>query len=145
MSSKNYANCMLTNIFKFKLVITSPLITITGLSFRLFNKLIEPAVPRKFFSFINLIFAIFLISFVVLFISLNLEKKYLSEATLVIAQDENKFTDIEEAYSQDAISNRVNNQMAILKSDEVMEFIVNDEKNTLEFKKLYSTKKKKYF
>ena len=90
----------------------------------------------------NLIFSIFLISFVVLFISLNLEKKYLSEATLVIAQDENKFTDIEEVYSQDAISNRVNNQMAILKSDEVMEFIVNDEENTLEFKKLYSTKKK---
>ena len=90
----------------------------------------------------NLIFSIFLISFVVLFISLNLEKKYLSEATLVIAQDENKFTDIEEVYSQDAISNRVNNQMAILKSDEVMEFIVNDEENTLEFKKLYSKKKK---
>ena len=93
----------------------------------------------------NLIFSIFLISFVVLFISLNLEKKYLSEATLVIAQDENKFTDIEEVYSQDAISNRVNNQMAILKSDEVMEFIVNDEENTLEFKKLYSTKKKNIF
>ena len=74
-----------------------------------------------------------------------MKKKYLSEATLVIAQDENKFTDIEEVYSQDAISNRVNNQMAILKSDEVMEFIVNDEENTLEFKKLYSTKKKKYF
>ena len=90
----------------------------------------------------NLIFSTFLISFVVLFISLNLEKQYLSEATLVIAQDENKFTDIEEAYSQDAISNRVNNQMAILKSDEVMEYIVNDEKNTLEFKALYSIKKK---
>ena len=93
----------------------------------------------------NLILSMFLISFVVLFISLNLEKKYLSEATLVIAQDENKFTDIEEVYSQDAISNRVNNQMAILKSDEVMEFIVNDEENTLEFKKLYSTKKKNIF
>ena len=93
----------------------------------------------------NLIFSTFLVSLVVLLISLNLEKKYLSEATLVIAQDENKFTDIEEVYSQDAISNRVNNQMAILKSDEVMEYIVNDEKNTLEFKKLYSTKKKNIF
>ena len=93
----------------------------------------------------NLIFSIFLISFVVLFISLNLEKKYLSEATLVIAQDENKFTDIEEVYSQDAISNRINNIIAILKSDEVIEYIVSDEKNTLEFKKLYSTKKKNIF
>ena len=90
----------------------------------------------------NLLFSTFLISTVVFLISLNLEKKYLSEATLVIAQDENKLTDIEEAYSQDTISNRVNNQMAILKSDEVMEYIVNDEKNTLEFKELYSTKKK---
>ena len=93
----------------------------------------------------NLLFSTFLISTVVFLISLNLEKKYLSEATLVIAQDENKLTDIEEAYSQDAISNRVNNQMAILKSDEVMEYIVNDEKNTLEFKKLYSTTKKNIF
>ena len=93
----------------------------------------------------NLLFSTFLISTVVFLISLNLEKKYLSEATLVIAQDENKLTDIEEAYSQDAISNRVNNQMAILKSDEVMEYIVNDEKNTLEFKELYSTKKKNIF
>tara|TARA_B110000503_G_C6965751_1_gene337054 strand:+ start:63 stop:443 length:381 start_codon:yes stop_codon:yes gene_type:complete len=92
----------------------------------------------------KLIFSALLISLVVLFISLNLEKLYLSEATLVIAQDENKITDIEEAYSQDAISSRVNNQMAILKSDEVMEYIVNDEKNTLEFKELYSTKKKIY-
>ena len=92
----------------------------------------------------NLLFSTFLISTVVFLISLNLEKKYLSEATLVIAQDENKLTDIEEAYSQDTISNRVNNQMAILKSDEVMEYIVNDEKNTLEFKELYSTKKKIY-
>ena len=93
----------------------------------------------------NLIFSTFLISFVVLFISLNIEKKYLSEATFVIAQDENNFTDIEEAYSRDVLSNRVNNQMAILKSDEVMEYIVNDEKNTLEFKELYSTKKKNIF
>ena len=93
----------------------------------------------------NLLFSTFLISTVVFLISLNLEKKYLSEATLVIAQDENKLTDIEEAYSQDTISNRVNNQMAILKSDEVMEYIVNDEKNTLKFKKLYSTKKKNIF
>jgi len=93
----------------------------------------------------NLLFSTFLISTVVFLISLNLEKKYLSEATLVIAQDENKLTDIEEAYSQDTISNRVNNQMAILKSDEVMEYIVNDEKNTLEFKELYSKKKKNIF
>ena len=96
-------------------------------------------------NLINLIISTFLVSIIILFISLNLEKKHLSEATLVIDQDESKITNIEEAYSQDAISNRVNNQMAILKSDEVMEYIVNDEKNTLEFKELYSVKKKNIF
>ena len=90
----------------------------------------------------NLLLSSFLISFVVFFISLNLEKKYLSEATLVIAQDENKITNIEEAYSSEATFNRVNNQIAILKSDEVIEYVVNDENNTLEFKELYSSKKK---
>ena len=92
----------------------------------------------------NLLLSTILISFVVLLVSLNIEKKYLSEATLVIEQDESKITNIEEAYSTESVSNRVNNQIAILKSDEVMEYIVNDETNTLEFKALYSDQKKKY-
>ena len=77
----------------------------------------------------NLLISTFLISCVVLLVSLNLEKQYLSQATLVIAQDENNITNIEEAYTPEILSNRVNNQMAILKSDEVMEYIVNDEKD----------------
>ena len=93
----------------------------------------------------NLLISTILISFVVLLVSLNIEKKYLSEATLVIEQDESKITNIEEAYSTESVSNRVNNQIAILKSDEVMEYIVNDETNTLEFKALYSDKKKNIF
>jgi len=86
----------------------------------------------------NLIFASTLVSLVVLFISLNLEKKYLSTATLVIAPDENKLVNIDEAYSTANMLSRVNNQIAILKSDEVIEYIVSDEKNQLEFKNLYS-------
>ena len=39
---------------------------------------------------------------------------------------------------------RINNIIATLKSDEVIEYIVNDEKNQLEFKSLYITKKHKY-
>ena len=93
----------------------------------------------------NLLLSTILISFVVLLVSLNIEKKYLSEATLVIEQDESKITNIEEAYSTESVSNRVNNQIAILKSDEVMEYIVNDETNTLEFKALYSDQKKNIF
>ena len=40
-----------------------------------------------------------LVSMIVFFISLNIEKKYLSEATIVIEPDENKIVDINEAYS----------------------------------------------
>ncbi|MDA9062940.1 polysaccharide biosynthesis tyrosine autokinase [Candidatus Pelagibacter sp.] len=74
-----------------------------------------------------------------------MEKKYLSEATLVIAPDENKIVNIDEAYSTANMQNRVNNQIAILKSDEVIEYIVNDEKNQLEFKALYSQLEKNLF
>ena len=93
----------------------------------------------------HLIFASTLVSLIVLFISLNMEKKYLSEATLVISPDENKIVNIDEAYSTGTMQNRVNNQIAILKSDEVIEYILNDEKNQLEFKALYSQMEKNVF
>ncbi|MDC3163042.1 polysaccharide biosynthesis tyrosine autokinase, partial [Candidatus Pelagibacter sp.] len=95
-----------------------------------------------------LVFISLLVSIIVFFISLNLEKKYLSEATLVIAPDENKIVNINEAYStiQDMNNNnRINNVIAILKSDEVIEYIVNDKKNQLEFKSLYSQQDKNAF
>ena len=43
----------------------------------------------------HLILASALVSLIVLFISLNMEKKYLSEATLVISPDENKIINSE--------------------------------------------------
>jgi len=90
----------------------------------------------------NLLLLSILISLLVYFVSLNLEKKYMSTATLVIAPDENKIINIEEAYSLESIQNRVNNQIAILKSEEVLDYVVDDEKNQLEFKNLYSSMKK---
>ncbi len=93
----------------------------------------------------HLLFASTLLSLIVFFISLNIEKKYLSEATLVIAPDENKIVSIDEAYSTANIQNRVNNQIAILTSDEVIEYIVKDEKNQLEFQALYSQTEKNIF
>ena len=93
----------------------------------------------------HLLFASTLLSLIVLFISLNMEKKFLSEATLVISPDENKIVNIDEAYSTANMLNRVNNQIAILKSDEVIEYILNDEKNQLEFKTLYSKVEKNIF
>ena len=79
------------------------------------------------------------------FISSNQEKKYLSKATIVIAPDENKIVNIEEVYSREAISNRINNQMAILKSDEVQEYILDDKKNTMQFTNLYAENKLNFF
>ncbi len=86
----------------------------------------------------NLLFLTLLISIFVLFISLNLEKKYLSQATIVISPDENNIVNIEEVYALDNQASRVNNQIAILKSDEVLEYILEDKKNRLQFQDLYS-------
>ena len=93
-----------------------------------------------------LVFTSVLTAMIVFFVSLNLEKKYLSEATIVIAPDENKIVNINEAYStiEDRMSS-INNIIATLKSDEVIEYIVNDEKNQLEFKSFNSQKNANIF
>ena len=93
----------------------------------------------------NLLFLSIIVSILVLFISLNQEKKYLSQATIVIEADDNKIVNIEEVYSIEAQSNRINNQMAILKSDEVQEYIIKDKKNSMKFKNLYSETEQNFF
>ena len=100
-------------------------------------------IAKKNLKFI--LFASVLVSMIVFFISLNIEKKYLSEATIVIEPDESKIVNINEAYSTINTGNRVNNLIAILESDEVISHIVNDEKNQLEFKELYSKVEKNIF
>jgi capsular exopolysaccharide synthesis family protein len=100
-------------------------------------------IAKKNIKFI--LFASTLVSMIVFFISLNIEKKYLSEATIVIEPDENKIVNINEAYSTINTGTRVNNLIAILESDEVISHIVNDEKNQLEFKSLYSNVEKNIF
>ena len=100
-------------------------------------------IAKKNIKFI--LFASALVSLIVFLISLNIEKKYLSEATIVIAPDENKIVDINEAYSTRITTSRINNIIAILKSDEVISHIVDDEKNQLEFKSLYSKVEKNVF
>ena len=86
----------------------------------------------------NLLLLSSLVASLALVISLNVEKKYMSEATIVIAPEENNIVNIEEVYAIESQSNRVNNQVAILKSDEVLEYIVEDKKRQLEFERLYS-------
>ena len=86
----------------------------------------------------NLLSLSCLVAVLALIISLNVEKKYASEATIVISPEENNIVNIEEVYTAESQSNRVNNQVAILKSDEVLEYIVEDKKKKLEFERLYS-------
>ncbi|MFL2892940.1 MAG: GumC family protein [Candidatus Pelagibacter sp.] len=93
----------------------------------------------------NLVTLSLIFSLLVFLISSNQEKKFLSKATIVIEPDDNKIVNIEEVYSVEAQSNRINNQMAILKSDEVQEYIVKDKKNSMKFKNLYSENKQNFF
>jgi len=92
-------------------------------------------------NFLNIFLISLLIGFLAILVSLNIEKQFISTATIVIAPDENKIISIEEAYSIDSQQNRINNQIAILKSDEVIDYIVNDSKNQIEFSNLYSAVK----
>ena len=93
----------------------------------------------------NLLFLSSIFSLLILFISLNQEKKYLSKATIVIEANDNKIVNIEEVYSLEAQNNRINNQIAILKSDEVQEYILKDKKNSMEFKNLYTQNDQNFF
>ena len=83
--------------------------------------------------FISLLFTL-----LVLLISLNLEKKYKSVATIVIEADESKkIVNIEEVYSLDNQESRINNQIAILNSDDVLDYIVNDKQSFVVFGNLF--------
>tara|TARA_Y100001936_G_C16059113_1_gene663031 strand:+ start:44 stop:2191 length:2148 start_codon:yes stop_codon:yes gene_type:complete len=96
-------------------------------------------------NFRNLTILTLLISTFVLIVSMNLEKKYISEATIVISPEENNIVNIEEVYSITNQASRVNNQIAILKSDEVLEYIVGDKKSRLQFKDLYAQTEVSFF
>ena len=92
-----------------------------------------------FLKYIKQIFFIsFLFTLFILLISLNLEKKYKSTATIVIEADESKkIVNIEEVYSLDDQASRINNQIAILNSDDVFDYIINDQEKFVEFKELF--------
>ena len=93
----------------------------------------------------NLLLISLIVSLLVLLISLNQQKKFLSNAIIVIEPEDSKIVNIEEAYSVESRTNRINNQMAILKSDEVLEYIIKDKKNSMQFKNLYSQNEENFF
>ena len=100
-----------------------------------------------FLKYIKPIFFIsFLLTLLVLLISLNIEKKYKSVATIVIEADESKkIVNIEEVYSLDDQASRINNQIAILNSDDVLDYIVNDKEQFLQFRELFRGLKPNFF
>jgi uncharacterized protein involved in exopolysaccharide biosynthesis len=88
------------------------------------------SILRKYLIHI-LIFTLMIATIVYLF-SLNLDKKYRSSAKIVIEQDDQNIVNIQE-YASFNRSNRINNQIAIFKSDQVLEYIIQDKENSKKF------------
>ena len=88
------------------------------------------SILRKYL--IHLILFTSLVSTIVYLASLNLDKKYRSTAKIVIEPDENNIVNIQE-YTNINQKNRINNQIAIFKSDQVLEYIIKDKENSKKF------------
>jgi capsular exopolysaccharide synthesis family protein len=82
--------------------------------------------------FIHLIVITSLVSIIVFLFSLNLDKKYKSTAKIVIEPDDKNIVNIQE-YTSINQRNRINNQIAIFKSDQVFEYILQDKENLKKF------------
>ena len=87
---------------------------------------------------IHIVAFVSIITLLVLLFTLNLDKKYKSEAKIVIEPD-NNIVNIQE-YSNIMTDNinRINNQIAIFKSDQVLEYIVQDKENSKKFQNFFS-------
>jgi polysaccharide biosynthesis transport protein len=93
--------------------------------------------PKFLFSIlkknlIHLILFASMITTIVFLFSLNLDKKFKSYAKIVIESDDNNIVNIQE-YSNVNIGNSMNNQIAIFKSDQVLEYIIQDKENSKKF------------
>ena len=78
-------------------------------------------------------------------VTLNLEPIYQSSATLVIESKERSIVDnIDEVYTPENPFNRINNQIEILKSDEVLEYIISEDSSTVKFEDLFKQTKKTF-
>jgi len=100
--------------------------------------------PKFLFSIlkkylIHLFIFVTLVAMLVYFFSLNLDKKYISSAKIVIEPDEKNIVNIQE-YSNFNNSNRINNQIAIFKSDQVLEYIIQDKENSKKFEMFFAEK-----
>ena len=87
----------------------------------------------------------FLIAALAYLITLNLEPIYQSSATLVIESKEKSLVEnINDVYTPENPINRINNQIQILKSDEVLEYILREDDSTIKFNELFKETKKTF-
>ena len=86
---------------------------------------------------IHIIAFVSIITLLVLLFTLNQDKKYKSQAKIVI-EPENNIVNIQE-YStvMSENRNRINNQIAIFKSDQVLEYIIQDKENSKKFQNYF--------
>lgn len=78
-------------------------------------------------------------------VTLNLEPIYQSSATLVIESKERSLVEnIDEVYTPENPTSRINNQIEILKSDEVLEYILSEDSSTIQFDDLFKQTKKTF-
>ena len=93
------------------------------------------SILRKYLTHIVILTS--LITTVVYLFSLNLDKKYRSSAKIVIEPDDKNIVNIQE-YTNFNRNNRINNQIAIFKSDQVLEYIIQDKENSKKFELFFS-------
>lgn len=86
-----------------------------------------------------------------LFISLNINPIFQSQATLVIEESTKNIVNIEEVYDGDnrrtgfSSSNYINNQIQIIESDEVISSVLSDQKKLNKVNELYKKLPRNYF
>ena len=99
--------------------------------------------PKFLFSIlkkyiIHIIAFISIITLLVLLFTLNQDKKYKSQAKIVIEPDSNIVNIQEYSSIMNDNRNRINNQIATFKSDKVLEYIVQDKENSKKFQNFFS-------
>ena len=104
---------------------------------------------------IHIIAFVSIITLLVLLFTLNQDKKYKSKAKIVIEPDNNIVNIQEYSSVMSDNRNRINNQIAMFKSDQVLEYIIQRQRKFKKISKLFfrersklyskNFKKKKYF
>ena len=86
---------------------------------------------------IHIIAFVSIITLLVLLFTLNQDKKYKSLAKIVIEPDNNIVNIQEYSNVMSDNRNRINNQIAIFKSDQVLEYIIQDKENSKKFQNFF--------